>query len=88
MNVAKNALFFLLRSSTHHSFTFNLQFLYELKHMVHLSKTVCGIFHFGFCLVFIKLYIFGQQQTFKIKVLSMSLFLNSDFKVNIWHSFT
>ena len=44
----KNAYFFLSRAPTHHSFTFNLQFLYELKHKVHLSETVCGIFHFRF----------------------------------------
>ena len=61
INVTKNALFFLSQASTHHSFTFNSQFLCELKHMVHLSKAVCGIFHFRFRLVFIKLYIFVQQ---------------------------
>ena len=44
-------------------FTFNLQFLYELKYKVHLSKTVCGIFHFR--LVFIKVYIFVQPRMFK-----------------------
>ena len=37
----KNAL--LSRAPlTHHSFTFNLQFLCELKHDVRFSKTVCG----------------------------------------------
>ena len=40
----KNVLFFLSRAPTHHSFTFNLQFLYELK--VNFSKTVCEFFHF------------------------------------------
>ena len=44
INGTKNALFFLSRAPTHHSFTFNLRFLYELKHKVRLSKTVCGIF--------------------------------------------
>ena len=48
--------YFISRSPTHHSFTFNSQFLYEIKHMVYLSKTACGIFHFWFRLVFIKLY--------------------------------
>ena len=52
-NVTKNAFFILLRAPTHHNFTFNSQFLYELKHMVHLSKTMGGIFHFRFRLVFI-----------------------------------
>ena len=44
--------FFLLRAPTHHSFTFNLRFLYELTHKVHLSKKLRGIFHFRFCFVF------------------------------------
>ena len=37
---------------------FNLRFLYELKHKVGLSKTVCRIFHFQFRFVFIKVYVF------------------------------
>ena len=44
--------FFLLRAPTHHSFTFNLRFLYELTHKVHLPKNLRGIFHFRFCFVF------------------------------------
>ena len=36
--------------------------LYALKHKVRLSKTVCRIFHFLFCLVFIKVYIFIQHK--------------------------
>ena len=48
MNVTKNALFFLSQAPTHHSFAFNLWFLYELMHQVCPSKTVCGIFHFRF----------------------------------------
>ena len=43
------------------SFTFNLRFLYELRHKARLFKTVCEIFHFRFRLVFIKVYIFVQQ---------------------------
>ena len=62
INVTKNALLFLSLATTHHSFTFNSRFLYELKHMVHLSKTVCGIFRFRLHLLFIKLYIFVQQK--------------------------
>ena len=61
INGRKNALFFLSRAPTHHSFTFNVRFLYELKHKVRLPKTVCGIFHFRFRSVFIKVYIFVQQ---------------------------
>ena len=61
INGTKNALFFLLRAPTHLSFTFNMRFLYELKYKVRLSETVCGIFHFRFRFVFVKGYIFVQQ---------------------------
>ena len=40
INGRKSDLFFLPQAPTHQGFTFNLQFLYELKHKVHLSKTV------------------------------------------------
>ena len=46
INGTNNALFLLSRAPAYHSFTFNLRFLYELKHKVRLSKTVCGVFHF------------------------------------------
>ena len=62
INVIKNPLFFLSGAPTHHSFTFNSQFLYELKHMVDLSQTVCEIFNFRFRFAFIKSYIFIQQK--------------------------
>ena len=48
-------------SSNSSQFTFNSRFLYELKHEVRLSKSVCGIFHFRFCFIFIKVYFFVQQ---------------------------
>ena len=35
-NGTKNFLFFLSPAPTHHSFTFNLRFLYDLKHKVRL----------------------------------------------------
>ena len=44
INVTKNA--HPSRAPTHHSFTFNSRLLYELKHKVHLSKSVYQIFHF------------------------------------------
>ena len=47
---------------THRSFTFNLRFLYELNHRVHLSKSVWD-FHFRFRVVFIKVYIFFKQKS-------------------------
>ena len=62
----KNALVFISPAPTHHSFTFNLRFLYELKHKVRLSKTVCEIFHFRFRFVFIKVYIFVQQNAWTL----------------------
>ena len=60
-NRYQNCPLFLSRAPTHHSFTFNLRFLYELKHKVRLPKTMCGIFHFRFGFVFIKVYIFALQ---------------------------
>ena len=60
-NGTKGALYFISRAPTHHSFTFNLRFLYELKYKVCLSKTVSGIFHFWLLFIFIKDYIFVQQ---------------------------
>ena len=62
INGKKNIHFFLSRVSAHHSLTFNLRSLYEPKREVRLSKTVCGIFHFRFCFVFIKVHIFVQQK--------------------------
>ena len=44
INGTKNALFFLSRAQTHHSFTFNLRFLYEVKHKVRLSFVGFSIF--------------------------------------------
>ena len=42
---------------------------YQLKHKVHLSKTVSGIFHFRFRFVFIKVYIFVQQNSWTLLTL-------------------
>ena len=64
-----NAIFFPSPAPTHHSFDFtilNSQFLYELKHMVHISKIVRKIFHSRFLLDFIKLYIFVQQKAWTL----------------------
>ena len=51
---------FFLRAPNHHSFSFSSQFLYGMKHMVYLSKTVCGILSFRLLLICIKVYIFVQ----------------------------
>ena len=60
INGTKIAVFFS-QDQTHHSFTFNLGFLFELMHKVRLSKSMCGFFHFRFRFVFIKVYIFVEQ---------------------------
>ena len=66
INSTKNALLFLWRALTHPSFTFPLSYFYELKYKVCLSKTVCGIFHFQFRFVFIKVYNFAQQNAWTL----------------------
>ena len=48
----KKCTLFFSRALFHHSFTFNLQFLYERKPKVRLSKTVCRTFHFPFRISF------------------------------------
>ena len=58
--------FLLLRAPTHQRFTFDLRFLFEMKHKVDLFKSVCRIFHFRFlCFIFIMTYVFDQQKTWK-----------------------
>ena len=66
INGTKNACFFFSRVLAHYSFTFNLRFLYELKHKLCLPKTVYGILHFRFRFVFIKVYIFVQQNAWTL----------------------
>ena len=66
INGSKNALLFLSRAPIHNRFTFNLWFLYELKHKACLSKPGSGIFHFRFRFVFVKVYIFAQQNTWTL----------------------
>ena len=61
INGTKHALFFISQAPTYHSFTFNLRFLYDLKHKVRLSKTACEVFYFRSRFVFIKVYIFVQE---------------------------
>ena len=46
INSTKNAHFSLSPAPTHHGFTFNLRFLFELKQKVRLSKTLCWISDF------------------------------------------
>ena len=49
------------QAQTHHSFTFNLRFLYDLKYKVRFFKTLCEIFYSRFLFVFVKVYFFVQQ---------------------------
>ena len=63
INATKNALFFLPQARTHYGFTISLRYLYDLKHKVRLSKTVCAIFLLRFRFAFFKVYIFVQQNT-------------------------
>ena len=80
INGTQNAFFFLSRAPTHHSFTFNFWFLYELKHKVRLSKTVFGIFHFRFRFVIIKvIYIFVQQNAWTLWLWNVTI----PFKIKI-----
>ena len=76
-NVRKNALFFsfalqlitvflFLQFLQFYNFLQFLQILYELKHKVHLSKNVCGIFHYRFHFAFIKFYILAQQKAWTL----------------------
>ena len=59
-NAKKNTLFFLWQAPTHHSFIFNLQFSYELKHKARVSLKLCvGFSNFAsvsFLLKFISLF--------------------------------
>ena len=57
---------FFLRAPTYHNLTFNLQFLFELKNKVRLSKTERRIFHFRLCFLFIDFYIFVQQNAWTL----------------------
>ena len=62
INGTKNALFFLLRTPTHHSFTFNLRLSYELEHKVRLSKTVLTFSIFDFVSLLLKfIFLFNKM---------------------------
>ena len=67
MVFTKNALLFLSWALTHHSFTFNFKFLHELKHKVHLSKTLCVGFSIFGCLVLL-MFIVLKHRLFDFKI--------------------
>ena len=54
----KNAVFFFSWASAHYSFISNSRVLYDRNHKVRLSKSACRVFHFRFCLIFIKVFIY------------------------------
>ena len=56
---------------------FNLQFLYKLKLVVHLSKSV---FHFRFLLVFIKLFIFAQEKPWTLWLQNLIIYFKRKVK--------
>ena len=55
MNNTKNVLFFLSQAPAHHSYTFNLRFLYEMKHKVSLSKIEWNFHFFDSALFLLKI---------------------------------
>ena len=75
----KNALFFLSCALTYPGFT--LRFWYDLNHKARLSKTVCGTFHIRFRFIFIKVYIFVQQNAWILWLQKVII----PFKIKIIH---
>ena len=72
INVEKNAYFFLWWAPTHYNFTFNLQFLHELKHIFFSLKLSGGFSIFNpvsFLLKFILLFNKKHLLSFKIKMI-------------------
>ena len=77
-NDKRNVLLFLSRVRTHHSFTFNMQSLDELKHKLRRSKRVCEIFYFNFHFIFIKAYIFVLEKTGSLTLKRCNSFKNQN----------
>ena len=62
----KNSTRFSLGSSNSSVLLLIHNFLHKLKHRVCFSNRECGIFHFWFCFVFIKIYTFVQQNAWTL----------------------
>ena len=75
ISVTKNILFFFVNFNSSQIY-FNSRFLYELKHKVCLSKNVCGIFHFWFCVVFIKAWRYSTKHEEQLRVLIAKIYWN------------
>ena len=70
---------------SHHSFTFNLRFLFEMKLKVRLSKSVRGAFQFSILSSLIKAYYFCLTKSMDSLTLKKVLI---PFKIKIFfHSF-
>ena len=82
INGTKNALFFFcdLQFIQFYFYTLKVRFLYELKRKIRLSKTVCGILHFRFRFVFIKVYLYFCLTKGKD---SLTLKRHAPFKIKI-----
>ena len=63
VNVTHNAFFFLSRTPTHHSFTFNSLFLYELSIRFVPLKVCARDFPFSTPFVLTKVYFSVQQKS-------------------------
>ena len=84
INGTKNALFLLSWVPTHHSF--NLQFLYELKHKVRLSKTLCGFSIFDSASFLLKFILFFKKN-YELFDFKTSLILSKLKNREATHSF-
>ena len=70
------ASFFFLELKLITVLLLSLQFLYDLKCMVCLSKTVSGIFHFRLRFVFIKVFTSVQQKVWTLTLKRHESFQN------------
>ena len=86
INVIKNVLLFLSWAPTHHSFTFNLQFLYELRQKVHLSKIGCGNFHFQYVSFLLQFTFFSNKSMNYLTLKRQNSFQNNNNR-KATHSF-
>ena len=93
INGIKNAFFFLWRAPTHHTFTFDLQFFYEIRHKcVGFSFSITSRFYVNLCFYLTKIMNSLTFKLFKLKKLKFSechFFSIVTFKgtlIQIWKS--
>ena len=80
-------IYFFSRVPTHHNFTFNLKFLYNLKNSVQLSKIVCMIFYFWFGPVFMEGCIFVQLKEWTLSLSKVIIRFKIKINRKSTHSF-